>query len=66
VAALLGGWDLLGQLSVHDFDIVILPPDIVNTDGMFIDGCSLEVLRESLQKSIVVSPYNVIELGNIQ
>jgi len=66
VAALLGGWDLLGQLSVHDFDIVILPPDIVNTDGMFIDGCSLEVLRESLQKSIIVSPYNVIELGNIQ
>ncbi|MEJ2307502.1 MAG: DUF512 domain-containing protein, partial [candidate division WOR-3 bacterium] len=37
VAALLGGWDLMGLISVKDFDTVILPPDIVNRDGMFID-----------------------------
>ncbi len=66
VAALLGGWDLMGQLSIHDFDIVILPPDIVNTDGFFIDGCSLEVLKEALQKRVIVCPYNIIELGNIK
>jgi putative radical SAM enzyme (TIGR03279 family) len=64
VAALLGGWDLMGLISVKDFDVVILPPDIVNRDGMFIDGCSLETLKDTLRKKIIVSPYNILELGN--
>ncbi|MBN1693990.1 DUF512 domain-containing protein [candidate division WOR-3 bacterium] len=66
VAALLGGWDLMGLLSVRDFDVVILPPDIVNRDELFIDGCSLKNLKEALRKRIIVSPYNVLELGNIK
>jgi putative radical SAM enzyme (TIGR03279 family) len=66
VSALLGGWDLLGRLSIHDFDVAILPPDIVNREGVFIDGCSLEILKKTLQKRIIVSPYNIIELGNIE
>ena len=66
VAALLGGWDLMGLISVRDFDIVIFPPDIVNRDGMFIDGCSLETLKDTLRKKIIVSPYNILELGNIK
>jgi putative radical SAM enzyme (TIGR03279 family) len=66
VAALLGGWDLMGLLSVKDFDVVILPPDIVNREEMFIDGCSLRTLKEALQKKIIVSPYNLLELGNIK
>jgi putative radical SAM enzyme (TIGR03279 family) len=66
VAALLGGWDLMGLLSVRDFDVVILPPDIVNRDELFIDGCSLKNLKKALRKRIIVSPYNVLELGNIK
>lgn len=64
VAALLGGWDLMGLLSVKDFEIAILPPDIVNREQLFIDGCSLETLKTNLRKKIIVSPYNVLELGN--
>ncbi len=66
VAALLGGWDLMGLISVKDFEIVILPPDIVNSEELFIDGCSLETLKTNLRKKIIVSPYNVLELGNIK
>jgi putative radical SAM enzyme (TIGR03279 family) len=66
VAALLGGWDLMGLLSVKDFEIAILPPDIVNREQLFIDGCSLETLEGNLRKKIIVSPYNVLELGNIK
>ena len=66
VAALLGGWDLMGLLSVRDFDIVILPPDIVNREEMFIDGCSLKTLKETLRKNFIISPYNLLELGNIK
>jgi putative radical SAM enzyme (TIGR03279 family) len=66
VAALLGGWDLMGLLSVRDFDVVILPPDIVNRDELFIDGCSLKNLKKALRKRVIVSPYNVLELGNIK
>ena len=66
VAALLGGWDLMGLLSVKDFDLAVLPPDIVNTEGLFIDGCSLNILKETLRKKIVISPYNLLELGNIE
>jgi putative radical SAM enzyme (TIGR03279 family) len=66
VSALLGGWDLLGRLSIHDFDVAILPPDIVNREKFFIDGCSLNILKKTLQKKIIVSPYNIIELGNIE
>jgi putative radical SAM enzyme (TIGR03279 family) len=66
VAALLGGWDLMGLLSVKDFDSIILPPDIVNREGFFIDGCSLKILEKTLRKKIIVSPYNLIELGNLK
>jgi len=66
VAALLGGWDLMGLLSVKDFDVIILPPDIVNIDGLFVDGCSLGILKDTLRKEIIVSPYNILELGNIK
>jgi putative radical SAM enzyme (TIGR03279 family) len=66
VAALLGGWDLMGLLSVRDFDVVILPPDIINRDELFIDGCSLRTLKEALRKKIIISPYNLLELGNIK
>ncbi len=66
VAALLGGWDLMGLLSVKDFDIAFLPPDIVNIDGLFVDGCSLDTLKETLRKKIIISPYNLLELGNIK
>jgi putative radical SAM enzyme (TIGR03279 family) len=66
VSGLLGGWDLLGRLSIHDFDVAILPPDIVNREKIFIDGCSLDILKKTLQKKIIVSPYNIIELGNIK
>jgi putative radical SAM enzyme (TIGR03279 family) len=66
VAALLGGWDLMGFLSVKDFDIVILPPDIVNREGFFIDNCSIKILKENLRKKIIVSPYNLLELGSIK
>jgi putative radical SAM enzyme (TIGR03279 family) len=66
VAALLGGWDLMGLLSVKNFDLAILPPDIVNREGFFIDGCSLKILKEALRKEIIVSPYNLLELGNLK
>ncbi|MEA1913096.1 MAG: DUF512 domain-containing protein [candidate division WOR-3 bacterium] len=66
VAGLIGGWDLLGRISILDFDVIILPPDIVNRDGLFIDGCSLDIFRRNLPMEIYVAPYNIGELGGIK
>jgi len=66
VASLLGGWDLLGIISILDFDIVILPPDIVNKDNLFIDGCSLEIFRDSLPMEVYIAPYNIKDLKNLK
>ena len=56
----------MGLLSVKDFEVAILPPDIVNREELFIDGCSLKTLKKNLRKKIIVSPYNVLELENIK
>ena len=66
VASLLGGWDLLGIISILDFDIVILPPDIVNKDNLFIDGCSLDVFRDSLPMEVYIAPYDIKDLKNLK
>ncbi|MEO0293527.1 MAG: DUF512 domain-containing protein [candidate division WOR-3 bacterium] len=66
VAPLLGGWDLLGLLYNYQAEFVILPPDIVNDEGLFIDGCSLSILENNLKKKIIVAPYDVVQLGNLR
>lgn len=66
VASLLGGWDLLGVISVLNFDEVILPPDIVNSDHLFIDGCSLEDFHESLSMDVHIAPYDISNLGEMK
>jgi len=66
VASLLGGWDLIGILSILDFDIAILPPNIVNSDNLFIDGCSLETFRNSLPMKIYIAPYDIRYLGDLK
>lgn len=66
VASLLGGWDLMGIISILDFDVVILPSDIINIDNLFIDGCSLETFQNSLPMEVYVAPYDIMDLGNLR
>jgi len=65
VAGLLGGWDLMGVISVLDFDMAILPPGVVNSDGLFIDGCSFETFQSSIPLDVYIAPYDIRDLGRI-
>jgi len=56
----------MGIISILDFDVVILPSDIINIDNLFIDGCSLETFQNSLAIEIYVAPYNIMDLGNLR
>lgn len=66
VAGLLGGWDLLGRISILDFDSILLPPDILNRNGLFIDGCSLDIFKNNLPMNIYVGPYDIRNLESIK
>lgn len=66
VAGLLGGWDLLGIISMLEFDVVILPPDIVNSDSFFIDGCPLKTFQDSLPMEVYIAPYDIRKLEDLK
>ncbi|RKX21328.1 MAG: hypothetical protein DRP45_12450 [Candidatus Zixiibacteriota bacterium] len=61
VTGLLTGQDLLAraQAEKSKFDTVVLPPNCLNKDGLFLDDMSLEQFRSALGNEVVVSSYNL-------
>ncbi len=65
VSGLLAGFDILETLKKMKLgDIIILPPDCVNTNGVFLDGLSPEDLEKKFKRKIVVSLYNIVQTIN--
>ncbi len=62
VSGLLTGKDILTQAApkASEFDVVILPPNCLNTDKLFLDDMSLAHFEQSLGKRVVVGKYDLV------
>lgn len=55
VTGLLTGQDIFAELSKHPLgDIVVLPANTLNFDGIFLDDWTIEMLRDKLERPIEV------------
>jgi len=63
VSGLLTGQDLLDQTRkmAGEFDVVVLPPNCMNSDNLFLDDMSLQQFQNALGKPVVVGRYNLAE-----
>ena len=63
VSGLLSGHDIADQLAALPLgDVVVLPPNCLNDDGVFLDDWSVERLQNKLQKKVVQSQGGFLEL----
>jgi putative radical SAM enzyme (TIGR03279 family) len=62
VSGLLTGQDLLrhARTYVDDFDVVVLPPNCINPDDLFLDNLTLEQFKTVLGKPVLVGQYNLV------
>ncbi len=63
VSGLLTGQDLLAEAlaMANEYDVLVLPPNCLNTDDLLLDDMSLSQFRTSLGKPVVVGRYNLAE-----
>lgn len=61
VSGLLTGQDLLeaAREAGRDSDTVVLPPNCLNDDNLFLDNMSLTQFRQTLEKEVVVGRYDL-------
>ena len=62
ISGLLSGRDIFESLRKMKFgEIVILPPDCINSDGLFLDDLTPDYLEKKLKRKVVVGSYNILE-----
>jgi len=63
VAGLLTGADILSALRKRKRlgDIVLLPPDCLNEDGLFLDDLTPLDLEQELERKVIVGSYDLVE-----
>ena len=63
VSGLLTGQDMLRYARSHkdEFDTLVLPPNSLNHDDLFLDNLTLEQFRTVLGKPVLVGQYNIAE-----
>jgi len=64
-AGLLSGSDIKNALKNIDTEKIILPPDIVNEDAMFLDNIGLDKLQNEIGTKIIVAPYRLKNLPEV-
>lgn len=63
VSGLLGGKDVLDALKLHGYgDVVVLPPNIINDDSLFLDDISLSEFQRQLGVPVYVYDENFSEI----
>ena len=62
---LLSGNDIRRAIKDIDGEMLLLPPDIINGEGYFLDGIHIDKLRDHIKMEIIVSPYRLKELGAV-
>jgi putative radical SAM enzyme (TIGR03279 family) len=62
VSGLLTGQDLLRHARgiAEQFDVVVLPPNCINPDDLFLDNLTLEQFKSVLGKPALVGQYNLV------
>jgi len=62
ISGLLTGQDLLrhARKNIERFDALVLPPNCLNNDNLFLDNLSLEHFRNALGKPVYVGQYNLV------
>ncbi len=62
IAGLLGGEDMLTDLGeARDGDVVILPAEALNADGLFIDSVPLDDFKKAQSPATVLTGYEITE-----
>ncbi len=61
VSGLLTGQDMLRYARSHsdEFDVVVLPPNCINNDDLFLDNLSLAQFATALGKPVLIGQYNL-------
>lgn len=63
VSGLLTGRDILKEAEKvkNKYDMVVLPPNCLNSDGLFLDDISLAEFRAGLDRPVLVGRYDLTE-----
>ncbi|MEA2030248.1 MAG: DUF512 domain-containing protein [candidate division Zixibacteria bacterium] len=63
VSGLLTGKDLLreARLCRDQYDVLVLPPNCLNDDNLFLDDLTLEQFHQRLDKPVLVGQYNIAD-----
>jgi putative radical SAM enzyme (TIGR03279 family) len=66
VSGLLGGGDIIDALSQSDEigDIVVVPPDCLNDDGLFLDDLMLSDVSQKLGRPVIQAEYSPVDTLN--
>ncbi|MFQ5453245.1 MAG: DUF512 domain-containing protein, partial [Candidatus Zixiibacteriota bacterium] len=66
VSGLLTGQDMLRQArkKLKEYDTLVLPPNCLNNDNLFLDNLSLPQFQTALGKKVVVGQYDLFETIN--
>lgn len=61
ISGLLTGQDLLRHARTHldSFDVLVLPPNCVNNDDLFLDNLSVQQFQQALGKSVQIGQYDL-------
>jgi NifB/MoaA-like Fe-S oxidoreductase len=61
VSGLLTGQDLLREArkKLTEFDVLVLPPNCLNQDSLFLDNLSLTQFQAVLQKPVFIGQYDL-------
>ena len=59
VTGLLTGRDILKEVRKDKTDIIILPPNCLNNDDLFLDDVSLDEFRKKVDSRVIVGNYNI-------
>jgi NifB/MoaA-like Fe-S oxidoreductase len=61
VSGLLTGQDLLreARLMLEQYDVLVLPPNCLNADDLFLDNLSLTQFQTVVQKPVFIGQYDL-------
>ncbi len=63
VSGLLAGRDIIADVKpmVRKFDTVVLPPNCLNAENLFLDDVTLREFEDAIARPVVVGSYNIAE-----
>jgi NifB/MoaA-like Fe-S oxidoreductase len=64
VTGLLTGEDILAALTSSDADSILLPPNCLNGDDLFLDDVTLDQFTARAGRPVLTGTYNIAALVN--